>query len=160
MEKKPLAVSISFCILNSLYSSKKNYMIVYPHSLLASGKGIVHDSLYQLYRLFTENCTRWFVEGDGNDIQNALAEWTGQRSVPNLFIKGQNIGGCDGIPRFLLIHHTCFTALYSLGSGWILVNLLLFICLHLLYSCSNNEVAQEWEARAFVDWSWSSCCCQ
>jgi glutaredoxin 3 len=30
---------------------------------------------------------------DGSDIQNALAEITGQRSVPNIFIKGTHIGG-------------------------------------------------------------------
>lgn len=35
-------------------------------------------------------------QGDGNDIQAALAEWTGQRTVPNVFIGGQHIGGCDG----------------------------------------------------------------
>ncbi|KMS95882.1 hypothetical protein BVRB_004200 [Beta vulgaris subsp. vulgaris] len=35
------------------------------------------------------------TESDGNDIQAALAEWTGQRTVPNVFIGGQHIGGCD-----------------------------------------------------------------
>ncbi|KAF7030418.1 hypothetical protein CFC21_041957, partial [Triticum aestivum] len=25
----------------------------------------------------------------------ALAEWTGQRIVPNVFINGKHIGGCD-----------------------------------------------------------------
>ncbi|XP_039790503.1 glutaredoxin-C4, chloroplastic-like isoform X2 [Panicum virgatum] len=24
-----------------------------------------------------------------------LAEWTGQRTVPNVFVKGERIGGCD-----------------------------------------------------------------
>lgn len=33
--------------------------------------------------------------GDGSDIQAALAEWTGRKTVPNVFIGGQNIGGCD-----------------------------------------------------------------
>jgi len=32
-------------------------------------------------------------EADGSDIQDALAELTGQRSVPNIFIKGTHIGG-------------------------------------------------------------------
>ncbi|KAL0450685.1 UNVERIFIED_CONTAM: Glutaredoxin [Sesamum latifolium] len=36
-------------------------------------------------------------EGDGSEIQSALAEWTGQRTVPNVFIGGKHIGGCDGI---------------------------------------------------------------
>ncbi|RCV07339.1 hypothetical protein SETIT_1G236000v2 [Setaria italica] len=35
------------------------------------------------------------VESDGSDLQSALAEWTGQKTVPNVFIKGQHIGGCD-----------------------------------------------------------------
>nr|KJB33809.1 hypothetical protein B456_006G031800 [Gossypium raimondii] len=34
-------------------------------------------------------------ESDGSDIQAALAEWTGQRTVPNVFIGGKHIGGCD-----------------------------------------------------------------
>ncbi|KAJ7970815.1 Glutaredoxin family protein [Quillaja saponaria] len=34
-------------------------------------------------------------ESDGTDIQSALAEWTGQRTVPNVFIGGNHIGGCD-----------------------------------------------------------------
>ncbi|KAK1326243.1 hypothetical protein QJS10_CPA01g01278 [Acorus calamus] len=35
------------------------------------------------------------VESDGSEIQSALAEWTGQRTVPNVFINGNQIGGCD-----------------------------------------------------------------
>ncbi|CAL9779840.1 unnamed protein product [Musa acuminata subsp. burmannicoides] len=35
------------------------------------------------------------VESDGSNIQAALAEWTGQRTVPNVFIGGKHIGGCD-----------------------------------------------------------------
>ncbi|KAJ9568280.1 hypothetical protein OSB04_004246 [Centaurea solstitialis] len=35
-------------------------------------------------------------ESDGDEIQSALAEWTGQRTVPNVFISGKHIGGCDG----------------------------------------------------------------
>ncbi|WCJ33819.1 Glutaredoxin family protein [Euphorbia peplus] len=32
---------------------------------------------------------------DGAEIQSALAEWTGQRTVPNVFNGGKHIGGCD-----------------------------------------------------------------
>lgn len=32
---------------------------------------------------------------DGADIQEALAEMTGQRTVPNVFIKGEHLGGND-----------------------------------------------------------------
>ncbi|KAL8471302.1 hypothetical protein ACS0TY_028188 [Phlomoides rotata] len=35
------------------------------------------------------------TEDNGSDIQSALAEWTGQRTVPNVFIGGKHIGGCD-----------------------------------------------------------------
>ncbi|KAL9267952.1 Glutaredoxin-C2-like protein [Drosera capensis] len=35
------------------------------------------------------------IESDGSEIQSALAEWTGQRTVPNVFIGGNHIGGCD-----------------------------------------------------------------
>ncbi|ESQ46956.1 hypothetical protein EUTSA_v10027999mg [Eutrema salsugineum] len=34
-------------------------------------------------------------ESDGGSIQAALGEWTGQRTVPNVFIGGKHIGGCD-----------------------------------------------------------------
>ncbi|GMI68388.1 glutaredoxin C2 [Hibiscus trionum] len=34
-------------------------------------------------------------ESDGVEIQAALAELTGQRTVPNVFIGGKHIGGCD-----------------------------------------------------------------
>ncbi|GFQ07723.1 glutaredoxin, partial [Phtheirospermum japonicum] len=34
-------------------------------------------------------------ESDGSEIQAALKEWTGQRTVPNVFIGGKHIGGCD-----------------------------------------------------------------
>ena len=32
---------------------------------------------------------------DGGDIQDTLLEMTGQRTVPNVFIGGKHIGGCD-----------------------------------------------------------------
>ncbi|XP_042507356.1 glutaredoxin-like [Macadamia integrifolia] len=35
------------------------------------------------------------LEADGSDIQAALLEWTGQKTVPNVFIGGNHIGGCD-----------------------------------------------------------------
>ncbi|KAB1216636.1 Glutaredoxin-C1 [Morella rubra] len=36
-------------------------------------------------------------ERDGDDMQAALAEWTGQMTVPNVFIGGKHIGGCDAV---------------------------------------------------------------
>ncbi|KAL5797002.1 hypothetical protein ACOSQ2_001822 [Xanthoceras sorbifolium] len=35
------------------------------------------------------------TESDGSQIQAALHEWTGQKTVPNVFIGGKHIGGCD-----------------------------------------------------------------
>ncbi|KAK2661729.1 hypothetical protein Ddye_000303 [Dipteronia dyeriana] len=35
------------------------------------------------------------TESDGSQIQAALGEWTGQKTVPNVFIGGKHIGGCD-----------------------------------------------------------------
>ncbi|XP_068638271.1 glutaredoxin-like [Aristolochia californica] len=37
------------------------------------------------------------VESDGAALQSALVEWTGQRTVPNVFIGGKQIGGCDDV---------------------------------------------------------------
>ncbi|XP_020231194.1 glutaredoxin [Cajanus cajan] len=37
------------------------------------------------------------IEGDGSKIQSALLEWTGQRTVPNVFIGQKHIGGCDDV---------------------------------------------------------------
>lgn len=34
---------------------------------------------------------------DGGDIQNALEDITGQRTVPNIFIAGTHIGGCSDL---------------------------------------------------------------
>jgi glutaredoxin len=45
----------------------------------------------------------YLFEGDGGDIQAALAEWTGQRTVPNVFIGGKHIGGCDCKFEFRLL---------------------------------------------------------
>ena len=32
---------------------------------------------------------------NGSDIQAVLAELTGQKSVPNVFVNGKHVGGCD-----------------------------------------------------------------
>jgi len=38
---------------------------------------------------------------DGSAIQNTLAEITGQRTVPNVWVKGKFIGGNDDIHALL-----------------------------------------------------------
>jgi glutaredoxin 3 len=35
------------------------------------------------------------VESNGAEVQRALAELTGQRTVPNVFVGGKHVGGCD-----------------------------------------------------------------
>ncbi|KAI3936943.1 hypothetical protein MKX01_015159 [Papaver californicum] len=51
-------------------------------------------------KLFTQLGTTFQVielkqESDGDDMQDALLEWTGQRTVPNVFIGGKHDGCCD-----------------------------------------------------------------
>ncbi|KAK3035345.1 hypothetical protein RJ639_034053 [Escallonia herrerae] len=36
-------------------------------------------------------------EGDGSEMQAALAQWTGQSTVPNVFIGGKHVGGSDAV---------------------------------------------------------------
>lgn len=47
-------------------------------------------------------------EGDGDKIQSALAEWTGQTTVPNVFIGEKHIGGCDGKNSLLISLHNAY----------------------------------------------------
>ena len=51
----------------------------------------------QLHLMSKLMCCCLFVnfEADGTEMQSALAVWTGQRTVPNVFIAGKHIGGCD-----------------------------------------------------------------
>ncbi|XP_047173490.1 glutaredoxin-like [Vigna umbellata] len=44
---------------------------------------------YKVFELDTER--------DGDDIHSALIEWTGLRTVPNVFIGRKHIGGCDTV---------------------------------------------------------------
>ena len=61
-----------------------------------------------------QTLTEWifFTLGDGPELQDALKEWTGQRTVPNVFINGKHIGGCDGEPF-------CFALLQTNSSNFI-----------------------------------------
>lgn len=51
------------------------------------------------------------LKGDGSEIQSALEQWTGQRTVPNVFIGGKHVGGCDGKRSYI----TAALLLYFLG---------------------------------------------
>lgn len=56
--------------------------------------------------------TKLWLPGDGPAIQSALAGWTGQRTVPNVFIGGKHVGGCDGEP-FHKSHNYCHLYAFS-----------------------------------------------
>ncbi|VAH49462.1 unnamed protein product [Triticum turgidum subsp. durum] len=74
--------------------------------IVASAPVVVFSKSYcpfcvQVKKLFTQlgasfKAIELDTESDGTEIQSALAEWTGQRTVPNVFINGKHIGGCDG----------------------------------------------------------------
>ena len=36
---------------------------------------------------------------EGGEVQAYLAQKTGHRTVPNIFVKGQHLGGCDDLMR-------------------------------------------------------------
>ncbi|GFY87204.1 glutaredoxin family protein [Actinidia rufa] len=54
-----------------------------------------HQTLLGVMVMNMQFYTLSYFTGDGSDIQAALAEWTGLRTVPNVFIGGNHIGGCD-----------------------------------------------------------------
>nr|AEQ39038.1 putative glutaredoxin-like protein [Wolffia arrhiza] len=73
--------------------------------IIASDPVVVFSKTYCPYctrvkKLLTELGARFNVieldrENDGSQVQAALAGLTGQRTVPNVFIGGKHIGGCD-----------------------------------------------------------------
>ncbi|KAM0003834.1 putative thioredoxin-disulfide reductase [Helianthus debilis subsp. tardiflorus] len=73
--------------------------------LVSSNPVVVFSKSYCPYcvsvkKLFTElgssfKSIELDLESDGSEMQSALHGWTGQRSVPNVFIGGKHIGGCD-----------------------------------------------------------------
>ena len=55
----------------------------------------------------TTSCLQlaFYVAEDGQDIQDALEDIVGRRTVPQVFIKGNHLGGSDGnILRLLSIN--------------------------------------------------------
>lgn len=55
-------------------------------------------SLHSITRFKFSNCVFFFLFNsieDGQDIQDALLQKTGQKSVPNVFVNGTHVGGCD-----------------------------------------------------------------
>ncbi|KUF93516.1 hypothetical protein AM588_10008067 [Phytophthora nicotianae] len=60
-----------------------------PYCARVKGTLDVLDTKYQVVELDT--CD------DGAEIQSLLLDITGQRTVPNVFINGKHIGGCDDV---------------------------------------------------------------
>ncbi|CAA2956015.1 glutaredoxin [Olea europaea subsp. europaea] len=96
--------------MGSVFSSKKNreqieMALAKAKQIVNSNPAVVFSKTYCGYckrvkQLFSQlNATYKVIEldeeSDGDEIQMALAEWTGQRTVPNVFIGGKHIGGCD-----------------------------------------------------------------
>ncbi|KAL5076404.1 hypothetical protein RYX36_015388 [Vicia faba] len=73
------------------------------------------------------------IESDGGEIQAALAEWTGQRTVPNVFIGGKHIGGCD----CKAILFSCFFSIISKDNK---LKCFFLIC---VFVCFYNEQRQK-----------------
>ena len=104
----------------------------------------------------------FFTLGDGAELQDALKEWTGQRTVPNVFINGKHIGGCDGEPF-------CFPLLQTNSSNFICLWLQLYICENrthtncfvwsyltcFVFSGRYHGTEQWWEAGVSANWGWS-----
>ncbi|EEY64202.1 glutaredoxin [Phytophthora infestans T30-4] len=60
-----------------------------PYCARVKGTLDVLDAKYEVVELDTRD--------DGADIQSLLLDITGQRTVPNVFINGKHIGGCDDV---------------------------------------------------------------
>ncbi|OBZ83914.1 Glutaredoxin-1 [Choanephora cucurbitarum] len=54
-------------------------------------KKLLQDLGYEFFAIELDN------ESDGAAIQQYLQEKTGQRTVPNIFVNQQHVGGCDDL---------------------------------------------------------------
>lgn len=94
-------------------------------------------------------------------MQSALAEWSGQRTVPNVFIKEAHIGGCDS--KYTLIFLP-ITISHNTNELWQTINT--FYCNVFWNSCCGmgflfcrcDGDPQRWKADSFVDRYRSHCC--
>ena len=71
-----------------------------------------------------------YFAGDGSDIQSALAEWTGLRTVPNVFIGGNHIGGCDSkalIPFLPIVFISTVLVFVSVSVSILIISFILIL---------------------------------
>lgn len=65
-----------------------------------------------IYFVFTYSI--WFVcTDDGSEIQGVLVDLVGRYTVPQVFVNGKHVGGCDGVSIiglvFLLIDYNSYS---------------------------------------------------
>lgn len=76
-------------------------------------------------------------------MQSALAHWTGQRTVPNVFIGGKHIGGCDCMCPFDP-YLTCWFQLHHIyGHGHLLFSVIIVLKISLLVHTATTELHKE-----------------
>ncbi|KAG6746032.1 hypothetical protein POTOM_050544 [Populus tomentosa] len=88
---KELASSAPVVVFSKTYCGYCNRVKQLLTQVGASYKVVELDELKFKKRVF--QC----FEGDGSQLQSALAHWTGRGTVPNVFIGGKQIGGCDTV---------------------------------------------------------------
>lgn len=93
-----LTGKVSACLLFRTGSGTAPLLCMFfssPHDIQNGQKNMTGLVKFLNSSAFTDGRCVLVWEGDGSDIQSALAEWTGQHTVPNVFIGGKHIGGCD-----------------------------------------------------------------
>ncbi|KAH7510613.1 hypothetical protein FEM48_Zijuj05G0072600 [Ziziphus jujuba var. spinosa] len=97
-----LDTKFAFDFLNIIYNSVETFILWASKFTKEVKLGclIKFKALSQLYSLPVTELKKkivFLLKGDGSEIQSELAKWTGQRTVPNVFIGGKHIGGCDSV---------------------------------------------------------------
>ncbi|ONK57382.1 uncharacterized protein A4U43_C10F19510 [Asparagus officinalis] len=87
--------SIIFVPINLLCFITHPYFLIHCSKSYCQFSGQVKQLLSQLNASY--KVMELDRESDGYEVQSALVEWTGQRTVPNVFIGGKHIGGCDSV---------------------------------------------------------------
>lgn len=103
-ENAVMVFSKSYCPYVSLRAPPPAPLsLVRPLTLFCAAAGLCPVRLLQCKKAkqaLTDEGAKWTAieldqRDDGADIQAALLAMTGQRTVPNIFIKREHIGGCD-----------------------------------------------------------------
>ncbi|KAK9230967.1 hypothetical protein WN943_021198 [Citrus x changshan-huyou] len=118
--------SVSAFVQNSIFSNKivifsKSYC---PYCLRA--KRIFADLNEQPFVVELD------LRDDGAQIQYILLDLVGRRTVPQIFVNGEHIGGADGWSQLSLAHSTCnlnfFLSPYPCGATTFYLVLMMIPC--------------------------------